>query len=64
MQVQEDLVLTVGHRFFTDLALVADAAFRKLVEQVVDRDLLDKSFRIGLTNVSTHPDDDDAMWNY
>jgi hypothetical protein len=51
-------------RFLTDLALVVDDVFERLVEQAAIRGLLDSTFRIDSTDVEAIPWNDDASWNY
>lgn len=51
-------------RFLTDLELIVDDVFERLVEQAAVRGLLDSTFRIDSTDVEAIPWNDDASWNY
>ena len=51
-------------RFLTDLELVVDDVFDRLVEQAACRGLLDSMSRIDSTHVTAIQYNDDATWNY
>ncbi|GAB3018652.1 transposase [Natronobiforma cellulositropha] len=51
-------------RFLTDLGLVVDDVFSRLVEQAAARGLLDSTFRIDSTDLEALAWNGDASWNY
>ncbi|WP_255193891.1 transposase [Natronobeatus ordinarius] len=51
-------------RFLTDLGLVVDDVFSRLVEQAATCGLLDSTFRIDSTDLEALAWNDDASWNY
>ena len=51
-------------RFLTDLELVVDDVFDRLVEQAACRGLLDSTYRIDSTHITAIEYNDEATWNY
>jgi len=51
-------------RFLTDLGLVVDNVFSRLIEQTATRSLLDSTFRIDSTDLEALAWNDDPSWNY